>query len=127
MSGTRSMGRASLVGADLCQRCGRCCSIKIVVGGEVLLTPYTCPLLDARTGLCMEFDRRFELNPWCVSAAAGVAAGLWPSDCPYARAVPGYRGPRQATAEEVAALVDVCLRVQRDILRAVKARRKADS
>jgi uncharacterized cysteine cluster protein YcgN (CxxCxxCC family) len=115
--------RGSAVAADVCRRCGRCCAIKVVVGSEVLATPYPCPLLDERTHQCTVFDWRFELNPWCVSAAEGVAEGLWPADCPYARDVPGYRGPRLATAEELKAIRGLCRRVLRDIRRAVETRR----
>lgn len=125
----RDQGRASLRGAiapDICQRCGRCCAIKVVMGGQVLLTPYMCPLLDEPSRLCTVFDRRFELNPWCVSATTGVAEGLWPAECPYASGIPGYDGPRLATADEFEAIADVCRRVQHDILRAANARRKAD-
>ena len=79
---------------SLCERCGRCCCIKIVADGEVIYTPYFCEYYDPETKLCTVYERRHEVNPRCLTVEEGIKLGVFPADCPYVRDLPDYRPPR---------------------------------
>lgn len=78
---------------ELCQRCGRCCSAKVIIDGQVHYTPFFCRYLDTKTRLCAIYDRRHETNPDCLSLEEGILMGVFPADCPYVRNLPQYRPP----------------------------------
>jgi len=109
----------------LCRKCGECCHVKIEVEGWVVITPYVCPHLDPETRLCAIYERRHELNPLCTSPEAGILEGFWPGTCAYAKAVPGYVGPRKATPEEAKQYEEPCQVVQELIRQAAERLRAA--
>lgn len=87
---------------SLCERCGRCCYSKVIVGGQVVSSPFPCPHLDEDTRLCTIYDHRFGRNPQCLTVEMGIRLRLFPADCPYVRDIPGYVAPRaRMTAEEI--------------------------
>lgn len=122
--GTRAVTACAGASEDLCQRCGRCCRVKLAIDGEVVATPFLCPHLDRNTRLCTIYERRSELNPFCVSAADGVEVGVFPADCPYVSGVPGYQAPRDATPDEIAAYAHACVTSQLDIRRIAEERER---
>ena len=124
--GPRAMTACAGASEDLCQRCGRCCRVKLAIDGEVVATPFLCPHLDRDTRLCTIYERRFELNPFCASAADAVESGIFPADCPYVAGSPGYRAPRDATPDEIAAYAHACVESQVDIRR-IAAERARES
>ena len=84
----------------LCERCGRCCCVKFYLDDELVYTPWFCHFYDPETHLCTVYERRFEVNPHCLTVEEGIAAGVFPADCPYVRDRPGYRPPREAPTPE---------------------------
>ncbi|HYF49489.1 MAG TPA: hypothetical protein VEJ63_08790 [Planctomycetota bacterium] len=80
----------------LCNHCGKCCYKKIIVGRTVFITPFPCEYLNTDTNLCTIYERRHELNPYCLSVPEGMKVSAFPSDCPYVpeHAPPGYRPAR---------------------------------
>ncbi|HLX63535.1 MAG TPA: hypothetical protein VKX17_19855 [Planctomycetota bacterium] len=68
---------------SLCNRCGKCCYKKIIVGRTVYITPFPCEYLDTATNSCTIYDRRHELNPECLSVEDGMKHDAFPGDCPY--------------------------------------------
>ena len=94
---------------DLCLKCGACCSVKLRLDGEVVTTPFMCPHLAEVTRLCTIFERRFELNPFCITVEQGIELGIYAGTCPYVRDVPDYVTPRPATPEEIETYAEVCL------------------
>ncbi len=50
---------------SLCDRCGKCCLIKIGVW-RVRFTNIGCPLLDVKTGLCRDYANRWDTVPECI-------------------------------------------------------------
>lgn len=102
---------------DLCERCGRCCYAKLIIGGEIVYTPYPCPYLDTRTHLCTVYERRHEVNPQCITVEMGIRLGVFPADCPYVRDLPGYVPPRMGlTPEEIEEYADEVLELQAELL-----------
>ena len=93
----------------LCQRCGRCCYAKIILDGEVVVSPFPCDYLDEAARLCTIYDRRFERNPQCLPVEMGIRLGVFPPDCPYVRDLPDYVPPRRMTRAELEALADAVL------------------
>jgi uncharacterized cysteine cluster protein YcgN (CxxCxxCC family) len=79
---------------NVCQRCGRCCSAKVIIHDEVHYTPFTCRYLDSRTRSCTVYRRRHEVNPDCLSLEEGILLGVFPGDCPYVRDIRGYSAPK---------------------------------
>jgi uncharacterized cysteine cluster protein YcgN (CxxCxxCC family) len=77
----------------LCRRCGKCCYKKIIVGRTVHITPFPCKYLAPHTNLCVIYERRHEVNPFCLSVPEGLRCSAFPADCPYVAALapPGYR------------------------------------
>ncbi|MDZ7814454.1 MAG: hypothetical protein U5N86_00155 [Planctomycetota bacterium] len=79
---------------SLCEKCGRCCHAKVLVDGVVYFTRGHCRFLDAASGLCSVYDRRFELNNECIPVARAVQLGALPGDCPYVPNRRNYSGPK---------------------------------
>jgi hypothetical protein len=94
--------------SNRCERCGRCCCAKLVTAdGEIVFLPVFCEHYDPETRLCTVYERRFEVNPQCLTVEEGIAAGVFPADCPFVRDLPDYRPPReQCTEEELELYVD---------------------
>ena len=78
-----------------CERCGRCCHVKIIVRGEVVYLPDFCQYYDPQTKLCTIYEHRHETNPRCLTVEEGIELGVFPADCPYVRDLPDYRPPRE--------------------------------
>ena len=78
---------------DLCRRCGRCCYAKVIID-DVYSTDVPCQYLDTASNNCTVYERRFELNPECLTVPQGIRARVFPADCPYVADVKGYRPPR---------------------------------
>jgi uncharacterized cysteine cluster protein YcgN (CxxCxxCC family) len=72
---------------SLCDGCGRCCLIKLEDEdtSEIVHTRVACKLLNLRTCRCMDYTRRFEKVPDCVSLSPAGARDLsWlPETCAY--------------------------------------------
>jgi len=97
----------------LCMKCGRCCYAKLILGGEVVYTPFPCPYLDEETRLCTIYERRRELNPHCLPVEMGIRLGVFPPDCPYVRDLPDYVPPRMGlTAEELETYAEAAMEAQ---------------
>jgi len=79
----------------MCRRCGRCCHQKLNVDGRIFYLDAACPHLDPETRLCRVYDRRFEVNPDCISVEEGIRRGVFPADCPYVAGLAGYRPPME--------------------------------
>ncbi|MFW6107769.1 MAG: YcgN family cysteine cluster protein [bacterium] len=79
---------------NLCERCGRCCHLKMILDAEVVYLPFYCEYYDPETKECTVYERRFEVNPHCLTVAEGIELGVFPADCPYVRDHPGYTPPR---------------------------------
>ncbi len=93
---TRARGDAKSYDAEhaaKCLRCGRCCYAKVIVDGRVIYTDVPCQYLDMETKLCRIYERRFELNPKCLTVEEGIKMQIFPGDCPYVRGIPNYRPP----------------------------------
>ena len=103
----------------LCRKCGRCCSVKLVIQGQVVITPFSCPFLDETTHLCTIYSRRYELNPLCTPPEVGIRLGIWPGDCPYVPDPENYNAPRDMLPEEVEAYEAQCRAAQEEIRKAV--------
>ena len=50
---------------SLCDRCGKCCLVKIGVV-RVQFTKIGCPLLDVCTGRCKDYTHRWDSVPDCI-------------------------------------------------------------
>jgi len=103
----------------LCHKCGRCCSVKVVIQGQVVLSPFYCPFLDEATMLCTIYPRRYEVNPLCTSTEVGIRLGIWPADCPFVDDAENYPAPRDMLPEEVKAYEAQCRAAQEEIRKAV--------
>lgn len=79
---------------NACLRCGRCCYAKVVIGDDVFYTDIPCKYLDVLTSNCRVYERRFEVNPDCLTVEQGISARVFPADCPYIAGLEGYRPPR---------------------------------
>ncbi len=92
---------------DRCERCGRCCCLKMILDGEVVYLPFHCEYYDPATRLCTVYDRRFEANPHCLTVEQGIELGVFPADCPYVRNLADYDPPRtECTREELELYLD---------------------
>lgn len=78
---------------DLCRRCGRCCYAKVILDDEVYYTDIPCRHLDPGTHLCMIYEKRFEIEPDCLTVKEGIKRRVFPADCPYVADLAGYRAP----------------------------------
>ena len=74
----------------LCRRCGRCCYEKLILDGRVFTTRKPCPHLDETTKQCVVYERRFQVNPRCLTVEQGIQLGVFPAECPYVRDLPDY-------------------------------------
>lgn len=70
------------------------------IDGEVVYLPFHCMHYDPETRLCTIYDRRYELNPRCLTVAGGIKHAVFPADCPYVRDMPGYRPPREECTDD---------------------------
>jgi len=77
----------------LCKRCGRCCYHKLIVGEVIIAMDDACQYLDTSTKVCSIYDKRFEMNPRCLSVAQGIRKRVFPNDCPYVAHLKHYQGP----------------------------------
>ena len=68
-----------------CEKCGRCCEMKLALDGKVLPSNVYCKFLDRRTMLCTVYANRHEAQPQCLSLPEAIAARILPDDCPYVR------------------------------------------
>jgi uncharacterized protein len=85
---------------DLCRKCGRCCRVKLIAEGEVFVLPESCPHLDLTTKLCRVYARRHSVNPDCADVKRGIAARVFPGDCPYVTGLEGYAPPIEVGCEQ---------------------------
>ena len=94
-SQTESNGNAH---EQLCNKCGKCCYKKIIVGRTVFITPFPCEFLDTHSNQCTIYERRHELNPYCLSIEEGLKVSAFPADCPYveAQAPPSYKPAKES-------------------------------
>ena len=101
---------------SLCNRCGRCCYEKRVVGSRVITDWHRpCPHLEVKTGLCRVYDRRFELCGSCrrMTLAHALFTRWLPADCGYVQhyrrrqggPVPGRPVARRGEKESPHAIV----------------------
>lgn len=81
---------------EICRRCTKCCYRKIIIGGEVLTTPFPCEFLDEENKRCRVYARRKEFKPNCLTVREGMRVSAFPADCAYvpSYAPPGYRPAR---------------------------------
>lgn len=56
---------------------------------------------------CTVYEKRFEVAPWCHTAAAAAETGHLAHDCPYAAGIPGFDGKHWATPELKAKLLPI--------------------
>lgn len=77
----------------LCNRCGKCCYQKVIIGRTVVITPFPCRFLDIQKRVCTVYDERKQKNPRCLGVVQGLRVSAFPEDCPYVKkyAPPGYR------------------------------------
>ena len=79
---------------SLCKRCARCCYEKIDFEGEIFYTKKPCDQLDLKSGLCRVYAERDLIRSDCQRLTPEiVAAGILPTDCPYAQHISNYSGP----------------------------------
>lgn len=71
----------------LCDRCGRCCLVKIEDqdSGDLFYTNVVCKYLDSRRCRCTNYRERSELVPDCIKVTPEVAYNeTWlPDTCAY--------------------------------------------
>ena len=72
-----------------CDRCGRCCKIKIQVGEKFHLGGY-CPFVDDEKMECSVYDERFKHQKYCLTVLQAMMEGGLPEDCAYTQDFPGY-------------------------------------
>ena len=66
-----------------------------------------CRHLDPETHLCTVYERRFEVNPECLSVARGIEMRAFPEECPYVADISGYAGPLYGlSSEEIIELIE---------------------
>ena len=85
---------------NICERCGKCCCVKIFVDDEVVYLPLFCKFYDPQTKLCTVYENRFEANPHCLTVEEGVELGVFPEGCPYVRGLTDYHPPREQCTQE---------------------------
>jgi hypothetical protein len=78
---------------ELCERCGRCCCRKFILGGRVYFTPFFCDHFDPKTRLCKVYAHRRKVNPECIPVDVGLGRGVFPIDCPYVAGREDYNPP----------------------------------
>lgn len=85
---------------DLCKRCGRCCYHKLIVGSVVIALDDPCRYLDVTAKTCTIYEKRFEINPRCLSVSQGIRKRVFPDDCPYVTHLKHYQGPLYGLSKE---------------------------
>ena len=78
---------------NLCNQCGKCCYIKVMVSGIPFFSKKHCKFLDTKTKLCTIFKDRFKKNPNCLTIEEAIRIRALPDECPYVKDKKGYRGP----------------------------------
>lgn len=81
---------------ELCLRCGRCCFEKYEDDdGTIFFTATPCRYLDVVTRQCKVYERRFDINPDCISLTPELVKSLhWLHDgCAYRRSLGLKRRP----------------------------------
>lgn len=78
---------------ELCLKCGRCCYAKLIIGDQVIYTPFPCKYLDLSTHLCTIYEKRHKINPECLTVEEGIRLGVFPLDCPYVKDIADYKPP----------------------------------
>jgi len=90
-----------------CLKCGRCCTVKVVIDGEVYYTSEYCPYFDPHTRLCTIYERRHQLNPDCLTIEEGIRLQALPTDCPYVKDIPNYSAPHlDLSDQEINGLIE---------------------
>ena len=93
---------------DICRRCGRCCYVKLRLGGVLVETNQACSFLDTQSRLCTVYEERFQRNRGCLTVEEAIREGVFPQDCSYVAGLEGYKGPVDSlTDEEKARLEDL--------------------
>ena len=107
-----------------CRRCGRCCTVKYVVGGVVFTGEGCCRHLDRDSLLCTIYERRREINPDCLDVRTGLKLGVFPPDCPYVQGIEDYVPPYPLPldAETEAALLDGRVQTPEELMRLIESR-----
>lgn len=112
----------------LCRRCGRCCYEKLIIDNHVFTTRKPCSYLDVETNLCTIYERRFEVNPRCLSVPQGIELGVFPADCPYVRGLQDYFPAEEGYLEEGIArkiergLLTTCEEIREEMRRCARVR-----
>ena len=84
---------------QICDRCGKCCLIKLQDeeedGGAVYYTDVACHLFDAEACQCADYKNRLQRVPDCVQLEPGNLEALnWmPPSCSYRRLQQGHGLP----------------------------------
>ena len=75
----------------MCTQCGKCCTEKVELDGQVYISKKYCRFLDTETKKCRVYEERFEAEPGCMTVDEGIKVGVFPSDCPYIEDIEGYK------------------------------------
>jgi uncharacterized cysteine cluster protein YcgN (CxxCxxCC family) len=88
---------------SLCRRCGVSCHMSLEVGEDkYVIEEIHCRFLGKGGDghfTCTVYEKRFEVAPWCHTAAHAAKSGNLANDCLYAAHIPGYKGKQWAPAE----------------------------
>lgn len=57
----------------------------------VMAVESSCEHFDKRTNLCKVYERRFEMNPECLTVKQAIEQRVLPDDCPYVKNVKPYK------------------------------------
>jgi len=86
------------VDEDLCDKCGLCCCMKVIVNPQAYLIDESrsCRFLG-EDRKCTIYESRHVHAPWCMSAKEAYDKGMQPVSCPYTVkfGINGYFGPRK--------------------------------
>jgi len=82
-----------MISKDICKKCGKCCYIKVVIGGIPFFSKNHCKFLDTDTNLCTIYNDRYKKNPSCLTAEEALRIKALPNECPYTKKEKGYEGP----------------------------------
>jgi uncharacterized cysteine cluster protein YcgN (CxxCxxCC family) len=76
-----------------CIKCGRCCLGHVWDSKKRhgVVDDNPCQFLCAKTMACTVFDKRFEVNPGCLTVRRAMQMGVLPDDCPCVADVDGYK------------------------------------
>lgn len=79
---------------NLCLKCpdstrGICCNIAFPIGGfNIVLENVVCPYFDKETKLCIDYENRLEIAPWCLNGDEMFNKGGLPKECLYLKGHP---------------------------------------